>query len=260
MNRLKFIIKVLILSLIAQSLWAEVVFISLYNRSTEEVLPTLQQTFPTIPMSSYGGQIVINAKSNDINQIQMLIKQLDIPARRLLVSIDDSQDKQFFNDTHGSYYDLSQRDRRHFHRYNRRQQLTANSHATNLRQLLINEGSPALIQTTQSTPIVYQNYDYHGRAIRTTQYVDAIQKLYVNIQVVGQQVYIDIISQNDSLTRTASINQQLINNRVSGQLGAWINLGSFQHNSNNSQQNYHNYRRNHNYMTSQIRLKVELAN
>ena len=63
--------------------------IPLYNRTTDEILPVVQQSFPDVPTSSYGGQLVVNgATATQNNQIKELISKLDTPARRLIITID----------------------------------------------------------------------------------------------------------------------------------------------------------------------------
>lgn len=252
--------KIITLSILAFPTWAEIIFIPLYNRSTEEILPVVQQIFPSLPISSYGGQLVINGKSQDIEEVQTLIKELDIPARQLLITIADNENNQLISETfnHRTHFS-SNLDSKHFYHDKMSRQLTAQRQTTNFRQLLVNEGSPIVIQTQRVVPNGNQGDSRYGSSIDNNQHID-LQHLYINVRVVGQQVYIDMMTDNSSLQRSNSMNQQTINNHISGQLGSWINLGSFQHNASNNLQNHYYYQENYNTTKQNIRLKVELKN
>lgn len=240
---------------------ADIEFIDLYNRSPDEVSPILINSFPNIPISSYGGQLVVNGTASQNQQIREMVAQLDTPARRLLITLDTGDNSQYELQgiqTRGSVQLGSHNSVLGQARIQQRSTVNSNS---SVKQIMVNEGSPTAIEVGQSIPFTYQVPDRYGRPVTTTQYQDVMQNLYVTAQVVGQQVFINVNSQNDQFSqRTGNINQQAINTRVSGQLGEWITIGSLQDSSNQNSRGIASYSQGSASSNTLIRLKVDLAN
>lgn len=258
---IKKVIASLGLAAIISSALAAVEFIDLYNRSPDEVSPILSNSFPHVPISSYGGQLVINGTAQQNQQIREMVAQLDTPARRLLITLDTGENSQTDLQgiqTRGSIQLGSHNSVRGQARIQQRSTLNSNN---SLKQIMVNEGSPTAIQVGQSVPITYQVPDHRGRPVTTTQYQDVMQNLYVSAQVVGQQVFINLSSQNDRFSpRTGNINQQGMNTRVSGQLGQWITIGSLQDSSNQNSRGLGSYSQSSGVSNTLLRVKVDLAN
>lgn len=253
----KFIIKIACLNVISFYVWAEIMIVPLYNRTTDEILPVVQQSFPDVPMNSYGGQLVVNgATATQNNQIKELISKLDTPARRLIITIDDKTDKRLVNQSY--YINLQSDHKRNIEvNYGNNQSIGKNL-TSNFKQLLVNEGSPFYILSSQAIPQVSQYYDNYGRLVRDTHYLNVDNGLYIIARVVDQQVYIDIMAQRNSLAGSDTINQQAINSHITGALGEWIQLGNFQQINNNNNHNYGYSAQSSNLITNQLRIKVEL--
>lgn len=258
MNKLLF--KCTILCSLSFYSWAGVEFIPLYNRSTDDVLPTISTVYPNIPITSYGNQLVVNGSPEEIRQIQELVSQLDTPARRLLITVDSSGDSQYNDNSYSSRGSIQLGGKTSAHTRIKANQTNTISNSSNLKQIMTNEGSPTLLQVGQSIPVTTQTRDRYGRYQQTTHYQEAIQSLYVTVQISGQQVYITLNDQNNTFSpNSAIINQQTINTRVSGTLGSWITIGALQDNTTNNSQGYTHYSQSSGYSNNNIRIKVDLA-
>lgn len=256
----KIIICLSFVSITTQSL-AEIEFIDLYNRSPEEIAPVVSNNFPNIPVSKYGNQLVINGTSSENQQIREMVVQLDTPARRLLITLDtgdNSQSSQQGLQTRGH---IQLGSNNSIHGRARFEQRDTINNSNSIKQLMVNEGSPTMIQVGQLVPVNYTVPDRYGRPVMTTQYQEVMQNLYVTAQVVGQQVFVNVNSQNDHVSQTTgNINQQAINTRVSGSLGSWITIGSLQDRNNYNSQGITGYSQRSGASNTAIRLKVDLAN
>ncbi|MFD1260149.1 secretin N-terminal domain-containing protein [Entomomonas asaccharolytica] len=240
---------------------AEIEFIDLYNRSPEEISPVINNNFPNIPVSKYGNQLVINGTPSENQQIRELVAQLDTPARRLLITLDTGDSSQSSQQGIQAKGHIQLGSTNSIHGRAKIDQRNTTNNSNSIKQLMVNEGSPTMIQVGQLVPINYTVPDRYGRPVVTTQYQEVMQNLYVTAQVVGQQVFVNVNSQNDRFSQTTgNINQQAINTRVSGALGSWISIGSLQDSNNYNSQGITGYSQRSGVSNTAIRLKVDLAN
>ena len=210
--------------------------IQLNYRMAEEVLPLVQAALDGQgKASAYGNQLMVNASPDKIAEIRDLLGQLDQAPRRLLISVDTSE--QTLDSGSGYRVDgsISAGDAevivgrgevqgRDQARIIRR---STNSRSGGTQQIQATEGYPALIQVGQSVPLTTTSVGPYGQVYQNTQYRNVNQGFYVTANLSGDIVHISINSNNDRVNRyqPGVIDTQSTDTRVSGRLGEWINLG-----------------------------------
>ena len=71
---------------------ADTQVITLKNRTSADLLPVAQKFIGKDGnVSVYGNQLIVEAPSEKIQSLEALLRQLDKPARRLLITVDTSQ-------------------------------------------------------------------------------------------------------------------------------------------------------------------------
>ncbi|WP_043311302.1 secretin N-terminal domain-containing protein [Pseudomonas sp. ML96] len=221
--------------------------IQLNYRMADEVLPLVQTALDGQgKASAYGNQLMINASPDKIAEIRDLLGQLDQAPRRLLISVDTSE--QSLDSGSGYRVDgsISAGDAEVIAgrgEVNGRDQVRIIRRSTNSRgggtqQVQATEGYPALIQVGQSVPVTSTSVGPYGQVYQNTQYRDVNQGFYVTATLSGDVVHLNISSNNDRVNRSRPdvIDTQSTDTRVSGRIGEWIPLGgvSQQNQSNDS--------------------------
>jgi len=247
----------------------ELEIINLKHRSAAELLPIIRPLLGSDEMvSGMNYQLILRASPRNIEQIKSLLDSIDTMPRRLKITVMQDVDSE----TTARLTELSGRvglGR------NARLSVPAGANAggasvsvgqgqdsVNARiistrslesdhktqQLQVMEGSRARVASGQTVPVpqrqVIQNV-WGTQVIDTTEYRDVSSGFYVLPRVNGDQVTLEISTQNDSLAPNQNQNTagnypvtriQNTSSRVSGRLGEWINLGGLgqQGNSDNS--------------------------
>lgn len=210
--------------------------IQLNYRMADEVLPLVQSALDGQgKASAYGNQLMINASPDKIAEIRDLLGQLDQAPRRLLISVDTSE--QSLDNSSGYRVDgsvsagdaevivgrgeIQGRDQARIIRR------STNSRSGGTQQIQATEGYPALIQVGQSVPLTTTSVGPYGQVYQNTQYRNVNQGFYVTANLSGDIVHVSISSNNDRVNRyqPGVIDTQSTDTRVSGRLGEWIPLG-----------------------------------
>ncbi len=190
--------------------------VQLNNRTSDDLLPVAQNFLGRDgKVSAYGNQLIVNADPDKIQQLRALITQLDVAARRLLISVDTSDSN---NGDNGGYT---------VNGTNTRVITYGTSNRTGgVQQVQATEGSPALIQVGQSVPFTTAQSDSYGGLQTQTQYKNVTQGFYVTASVTGETVHLSISTNNDRMSheRQDVVNVQSTDTQVSGRLGEWITL------------------------------------
>lgn len=210
--------------------------IQLNYRTAEDVLPVVQAALDGQGKASpYGNQLLINAAPEKIQEIRSLLQQLDTAPRRLLISLDTSENS--YQDRNGYRVDGSasagdveviagrgEIQGRDQVRIIRR---STNSNSGGTQQVQATEGYPALIQVGQSVPLTTTQVGPYGQVYQNTEYRNVNQGFYVTANITGGIVHLSISSSNDRVNqyRPGVIDTQSTSTRVSGRLGEWIPLG-----------------------------------
>lgn len=242
--------------------------IQLNYRSADEVLPLVQAALDGQgKASSYGNQLLINAAPEKIAEIRDLLGQLDKAPRRLLISVDTSE--QSLGDRDGYRVDGSasagdveviagrgEVQGRDQVRIIRR---STSSNSGGTQQVQATEGYPALIQVGQSVPLTSTSVGPYGQVYQNTEYRNVTQGFYVTATLSGDRVHLNISANNDRVNpyQPGVIDVQSTDTRVSGRLGEWIPLGGV---SQQSQGNDSGFLRRHSTRGSNdmsMRIRVE---
>lgn len=190
--------------------------VPLSYRTSDEMLPVARNFLGQDgTVSAYGNQLIVNAESRKIDELRALLAQLDVAAKRLLISVDTSDNAaQSQNGASGGRvisYGTSSRE-------------------GGVQQVQASEGTPALIQVGQSIPLTTSRTDSYGYSQSETQYRNVTQGFYVTASVTGDIVHLTISTNRDRLSqeRQDAIKVQSTDSKVTGRLGEWITLAGSQ--------------------------------
>ncbi len=181
-------------------------------RTSDELLPVAQSFLGKDgKVSAYNNQLIVNAEPGKIEELRALITQLDTAPKRLLISVDTSdnaaRNTQGNNPTRIISYGTASRD-------------------GGVQQVQTTEGTPALIQIGQSVPLTTTQSDSYGYAQSNTEYRNVTQGFYVTASVTGDTVHLSISTNRDRVSqeRPDVINVQSTDSQVTGRLGEWLTL------------------------------------
>ncbi|MFJ3487294.1 secretin N-terminal domain-containing protein [Pseudomonas sp. NPDC090202] len=202
--------------------------IPLNYHTSDDLLPTAKSFLGSEgTVSAYGNKLIVNADPGKISELRDLLSQLDTAPKRLLISVDTS-DNSVQND---QGYSVNGTVRSQNGRVTANGQTRIINYGTasrdgGVQQVQANEGTPALIQVGQSIPITDVQTDSYGYAQTNTQYRNVTRGFYVTARVTGDRVQLDISTNNDRLSqqRADAIKVQSTDTQVSGRLGEWITL------------------------------------
>lgn len=216
----------------------ELEIINLKHRSAEELLPVIRPLLDKDEMASgMNYQLILRASPRNIAQIKHLLDGIDTMPRRLKITVMQDVD----SDTVARLVEVSGSVRLG---RNATVSLPGSSGQAGARiistrsleddkktqQLQVLEGNRARVASGQSVPVQQTVQNAWGtQVISTTQYRDVSSGFYVLPRVNGENVTLEISSQNDSLAPNQgnypSTRIQNTSSTVSGRLGEWIELG-----------------------------------
>ncbi|MEB0120248.1 secretin N-terminal domain-containing protein, partial [Pseudomonas sp. CCI1.2] len=152
--------------------------VPLNYRTSDDLLPVAKSFLGKDgTVSAYGNQLIVNAEPGKIEELRTLLGQLDKAPKRLLISVDTSdntvQDSQGANQTRIINRGTGSRD-------------------GGVQQVQASEGMPALIQVGQSVPLTTTRTDSNGYAQSDTQYRNVTQGFYVTASLTGDTVHLSI--------------------------------------------------------------------
>ncbi|WP_248800048.1 secretin N-terminal domain-containing protein [Pseudomonas sp. MWU13-2105] len=206
--------------------------IPLNYRTSADLLPVAQDFLGKDgKASAYQNQLIVNAEPAKIKELRDFLGQLDTPARRLLISVDTSEN----NDQNSQGYSVNGQSQTRIINYG-----TA-SRDGGIQQVQTVEGTPALIQVGQSVPLTTaistnqsfgngsnqnQNPNQQPLTQIQSQYRNVTQGFYVTASVTGDIVHLSISTNRDRISqeRQDVVNVQSTDTTVSGRLGEWITL------------------------------------
>jgi len=169
-------------------------------------------------VSAYGNQLIVNAEPSKIDELKALIAQLDTKPKRLLITVDTSED----NGRGDQGYSVNGAAPSQTRIINR----STASREGGVQQVQTSEGTPALIQVGQSVPLTSSRSDSYGDLQSETQYRNVTQGFYVTASVTGETVHLAISTNRDRMSqeRPDVVNVQSTDTTVTGRLGEWITL------------------------------------
>ncbi|MBD8576134.1 secretin [Pseudomonas syringae] len=207
--------------LLLSSTWtlAATEIVPLNYRTSDEMLPVARNFLGQDgTVNAHGNQLIVNADSRKIDELRALLSQLDTTPKRLLISVDTSDQAAQNDSSAGGGRVIS---------------YGTDSREGALQQIQTTEGSPALIQTGQSIPLTTSRTDSYGYSQSETQYRNVTQGFYVTASVTGDIVHLTISTNRDRVSqeRPDAIKVQSTDSTVSGRLGEWIPLAGSQNQS-----------------------------
>lgn len=202
--------------------------IPLNYRTSDDLMPTVKSFLGSEgSVNAYGNKLIVNAEPGKIGELRDLLSQLDTAPKRLLISVDTSdnsvQNSQGYS-VNGTV--RSQNGHVSGNGQTRIKNYGTTSREGGTQQVQADEGTPALIQVGHSIPVTDVQTDSYGYAQTNTQYRNVTQGFYVTASVTGDIVHLNISTNNDRMSqqRADAINVQSTDTQVSGRLGEWITL------------------------------------
>ncbi|MCK9535427.1 MAG: secretin [Pseudomonas sp.] len=243
--------------------------IQLNFRMAQDILPVAQSVLGSDGRASaYGNQLIVNASQDKIAELRSVLERIDIQPRRLLITV-DSQGNQ--HNSERGYHTDGSIDGRHGEitlgqgeqqGQDRIRIIRNNTQGrdTSLQTVQTLEGSAALLQVGQSIPQRSSRYDQYGHIQEYIEYRSVNQGFYVTATVHGDQVQLEINSQNDRRSQQYNnvIETQSTSSRVSGRLGEWINVSASSQDNQQHQDGFLQQRNSTGQETSQLQIKVEV--
>jgi len=187
-------------------------------RTSVDMLPVAQDFIGNEgQVSAYGNQLIVKADQRKIDELKALISQLDVAAKRLLITVDTSDNNYQSNGAKSNQTRIIHR--------------STASRDGGVQQVQASEGTPALIQVGQSVPLTSAQTDSYGDLRSQTEYRNVTQGFYVTASVTGEIVHLAISTNRDRMSqeRPDVVNVQSTDTTVTGRLGEWITLAGVNH-------------------------------
>jgi len=238
----------------AHQLYAyELEMVELKHRSVEEVLPLIRPLLaPDEVVNGMGYQLILRTAPNTLVQIKQILASIDRAPRRLRISVMQDVDQT----TQARMREMSGRvrlgnsarldvpgginqsglniqlqkggDTLNARVDDRNSQV--NDHKT--QQVSVLEGGQAFIRVGQAVPVPQHQLIQHPwgtQVVEQMQYQDVSSGFYVSPRIHGDNVTLEISTQNDSVGTMQgnypSQNVQHANTSLSGHLGEWLEMG-----------------------------------
>ena len=251
------IIASLILLLVSAQVQAALEIIQLRHRSAEEVLPVIRPLLDQNDTASgMNYQLILRTSERNIEQIRELLKSIDVAPRRLKITVMqnvDSETAARLTEVSGNVR-LSREARvgllgsgnsgfnveaaRGQERLKARiDSSSMHEEGRNTQQLQVLEGNRALVRSGQSVPVqkreVIQS-PWGTRVIDSTQYQEVASGFYVLPRINGDQVTLEISTENNSLAPGdgSVMRLQQTSTTISGRLGEWLEAGGLRQQQN----------------------------
>ena len=184
-------------------------------------------------VSAFHDKLIVRGSPRQIAAVRALLKDIDRPARRLIIEVRNSGSLDAF-DRDLSYgartgdVRLGRAPRREGAHIGYRDLRTRAEHDGTQRVQAL-DGRPALIRAGQSVP-VYTGYQ-HAYGHRFAQgfdvhYRDTMSGFYALPRVHGDRVTVEIYQQQERAVAGGRFNTQQASTVLSGALGQWLSLGA----------------------------------
>ena len=243
MNRLRLILMMLPLLIAGQASPADypIEVIGLKARPLQDILPVIRPLLgPGETATGMGNNLVIKAAPARVSQIRELLREIDRPPRRLLITVRKQGDSSYRSRGYSAEADIRAGDtqiginspgypvdetraRIRIHDDDGRQSRNIGQQVQAL------EGRPAYIASGSTIPVRdVERFYRHGRVYerRTTQLRDATSGFYVVPRVSGERVMLEIQQHDDRPGRYPGVIEvQTADTVMRGRLGEWISLG-----------------------------------
>lgn len=230
----------------------ELEIIALKHRSAEEVLPLIRPLLePDDVANGMDYQLILRTSPRTLAQIKQLLAGIDTAPRRLKISVIQDVDRatlarmsevsgsvgigaagRLSVPGSGNQAGLNVQLKQGGDQLNARiNSSNAQSQDHKTQQIQVLEGGRAFIRVGQAVPVPQRQViqrPWGTEVIDQTQYQDVSSGFYVSPRIQGNNVTLEISTQNDSLDTTRRYpaqNVQHASTTISGRLGEWLELG-----------------------------------
>jgi len=257
----KILVALLMFPLLAFSYELEI--ISLQHRSAEDLLPIIRPLLDADEVASgMNYQLILRASPHNLQQIKKLLTRIDIAPRRLKITVMQNVDSETIarltevSGTVGNRARVSVPSNGNAAGLNvdlvrGQDRLGAKIISTralddskNTQQVQVLEGNRALVRSGQNVPVPQRQVIQRAwgtQIIDSTQYQEANSGFYVLPRVNGDNVTLEISTQNDSFVPNQATGNyqetrvQRASSTLSGHLGEWLVMGGIGAQKNNDE-------------------------
>lgn len=243
----------LMLSSFGQLMAHEMEVVQLQHRSADEVLPLIRTLLADGEVANgMGDQLILSTSPEKLAQIKQILASFDRAPRRLRISVMQDVDQatlarmrevsgrvRLGNSARldvpgsGSQNGLNVQLQQGGDTLNARiEDRDSQSKDHKTQQVSVLEGGRAFIRVGQMVPVPQRQIIQHPwgtEVVEQTQYQDVSSGFYVSPRIRGDNVTLDISTQNDSLGNIQgnypSQNLQRAATTLSGRLGEWMEMG-----------------------------------
>ena len=235
-----------VILLLAPLARAEPQIIELRHRTAAELLPRVQALLaPHESATEWGQQLIIRADSDTISNLRQLLEQMDQPARRLLITVDNGQNSVSSNSTRST---------------SQLRGYSSSGQGASLRSIQTVEGAPALIYSGQQISQLHWVLNQHGLPQQQSEQRNLGQGFYVVASIHGDRVTLDLFQQEEHLdgNNNRIIHSQSAKTRLNGRLNQWLEVGAIQQKSQQRGTTIKSHSKNYSTKNNNLRIKVEL--
>ncbi len=183
-------------------------------------------------VTAYHDKLIVNGSSQEIARVRALLKDLDRPARRLIIEVRLNGEKSL--SSQGLEYGLDSGNVRigkppaHADASIGFEGARTRSNDSGLQRIQALEGRAALIRTGQSIPIHRRGggYGYHTGPRYEIGYRELASGFYALPRVHGNQVTVEIYQQSEHPAGDGRFDHQQASSVLRGDLGSWLSMGS----------------------------------
>jgi len=235
---------------------------TLHHALPEQVLPALTaQLGADSSITSYHQQLILKVTAPEYRTLNQLLAQLDTAPRSLLISVrnqnqTNSQSNRY--GVEGRIGDGAAQVQSGAGRLQTRsetrvtiRQGSSENNSDGTQQVRAVEGMAAFISAGQVYPVRSDRYG-SGELVPVT------SGFYATVRVVDNDAIVDI-DQHDDRMQGHSIETQGLETQVRGKLGTWIPLGALQSTRQDNQSNVTSYGANSASSSTDLAIKVDLA-
>jgi len=181
---------------------------------------------------AYQDKLIVNGSAQEIARVRALLKELDRPARRLIIEVRLDGEGSLSRQSLG--YGLDSGNVRiggpppRSQASLRFEDARTRARDTGLQRIQALEGRAALIRTGQSIPVHQrrQDYGYYRGPKNETGYRELASGFYALPRIHGDQVTVEIYQRSDRSAGDGRFERQQASSVLRGGLGSWLSLGS----------------------------------
>jgi len=255
--------------------------IELHNRPAADLIPVIRPMLGAgDSISGQGFLLFLRAPAATQQQVEQMVRTLDVAARNLLISVFQGSDRDLraldvdshlrLESNNGSVV-IGNDERRHggsdINISNRNASAGATISSTRGRlqdnpvhQLRVSEGSEGYIETGKSIPYFSGGRRVApGAVVGGVDYKDVTTGFYVLPRIHGKQVTLQVSPFRQSLSRTrgGDIDTQSAQTTVTGPLGEWLPIGGVTEQTQQTTSGIGSYASTHSRNNSSIWIKAE---